>query len=62
MTNHAQNMVLDLHTDVHVTSYVMYGFSYCIREVFHVYLNKFEIAVTHSFLVIFQKIDLHKLV
>ena len=25
----------------------------CIQEVFHVYLNKFENAVTHLFLVIF---------
>ena len=24
-----------------------------VQEVFHVYLNKFEIAVTHSFLIIF---------
>ena len=24
-----------------------------IQEVFHVYLNKFEIAVSHSFLIIF---------
>ena len=56
MTNHAKDMVLDLHTDVHVTSYIMNGFFYCIREVFHVYLNKFEIAITNSFLVIFQKL------
>ena len=25
-----------------------------IQEVFHVYLNKFEIAVSHSFLIIFS--------
>ena len=30
-----------------------------VQEVFHVYLNKFENAVTHLFLVIFEIIDLH---
>ena len=35
-----------------------------IQEVFHVYLNKFEIGVTHLFLVFFffVKVFLHKLV
>ena len=55
MTNHAKDMVLDLHTDVHVTSYIMNVFVSCLFE-------QFEIAITNSFLVIFQKIDLHKLV
>ena len=29
------------------------GHCECLQEVFHVYLNKFENAVTHLFLVIF---------
>ena len=29
-------------------------FKWYIQEVFHVYLNKFEIAVSHSFLIIFS--------
>ena len=30
-----------------------YGFYHVIQDVFHVYLNKFEIVVTHLFLIIF---------
>ena len=30
-----------------------------LQEVFHVYLNKFENAVTHLFLVILGNIDFH---
>ena len=30
-----------------------------VQEVFHVYLNKFEIAVSHSFLIIFGNNYLH---
>ena len=33
-----------------------------IQEAFHVYLNKFEIVVTHLFFVILCNVDLHKLV
>ena len=29
-------------------------FNQHVQEVFHVYLNKFEIAVSHSFLIIFS--------
>ena len=34
----------------------------CIQEVFHVYLNKFEIAVGFFFSLDFVIIDLHRLV
>ena len=33
-----------------------------IQEVFHVYLNKFENAVTHLFLIIMGIIDFHGLI
>ena len=33
-----------------------------IQEMFHVYLNKFQIAVTHLFFVIFAIFDFHRLV
>ena len=33
-----------------------------VQEAFHVYLNKFEIVVTHLFFVILCNVDLHKLV
>ena len=33
-----------------------------IQDAFHVYLNKFDIVVTHLFLLYYVKVDLHKLV
>ena len=45
--------ILPLAAILQLSEYARSGSIAAIQEVFHVYLNKFENAITHSFLVIF---------
>ena len=48
-------VVLDFssHSCVLLSLFGLFFIVWVLQEVFHVYLNKFEIAVTHLFLIIF---------
>ena len=53
--------MIDCTSELALNTFDSNSSSYNIQEVFHVYLNKFEIAVTHLFLIIVI-IELHRLV
>ena len=52
--------ILNLNSNLDTTIYkqtveiLIWVCTVCLQEVFHVYLNKFEIALSHLFLIIFS--------